>query len=67
MRNAKQAKPVRRLFSGYYIVNHNSGSCTVQINSNKLWEVREECTGELFATEKTKKRAMNHIIDQFGM
>jgi|TARA_R110000803_G_scaffold24827_1_gene59624 hypothetical protein len=67
MRHAKYEKPVRKLFAGYYIVNHSSGACTVTLNSDSLWDVKEECTGELFATERTKKRAMNFIIDQFEM
>ena len=63
----KYTKPVRKLFAGCYIVNHNTGSCVIELNDNKLWEVREECTGQLFATERTKKRAMNQVIDRFGM
>ena len=67
MRDAKKAKPTRRLCAGFYIVNHSAGSCTVEFNKNNLWDVKEECTGELFATKKTKKRAMNFIADNFGM
>ncbi len=47
-------------------MQHNSGSAWIY-KSGSNWVVCEECTGELFATVKTKKKAINWVIDIFGI
>ena len=59
-------KGIRKICSGCYVFNHGTGSCTVERNACGEWEVREECTGELFATSVTKAKAVNWIIDNKG-
>ena len=49
-----------------YTMAHNTGSVWIR-KSGKNWVVCEECTGELFATVKTKKKAIDFVIDIFGI
>ncbi len=57
---------ITRKVSSGYIMQHNTGSAWIYKSGSK-WIVCEECTGELFATVKTKKKAINWVIDTFGI
>lgn len=53
-------------YCGGYLLEHATGSVMIE-KSGSDWIVNELCTGEIFATTKTKKQAVNWVIGTFGL
>jgi|TARA_R110000787_G_scaffold91718_1_gene193209 hypothetical protein len=59
-------KGIRKISAGSYSFHHNSGRCGIELTDNGEWIVSEECTGQIQATLKTKKAAVDYIVGTFG-
>ncbi len=66
MMNKYLRKGIRKISAGSYSFHHNSGRCGIDLIANGKWVVAEECTGQVQATLRTKKAAIDYIIGTFG-
>ena len=59
-------KGIRKIAAGSYSFHHNSGRCGIDQIANGSWIVAEECTGQIQATLRTKKAAVDYIVGVIG-
>ena len=53
-------------YCGGYLLEHSTGRVIIE-KAGSEWIVGELCTGDIFATTKTKKEAVDWVVGTFGL